>query len=1150
MLRANALAVLSLLAFACGSSTAPKPPLTPPAAPATLTATANGTSIALSWSASDTATGYIVLRGTVAGGPYTSIGTPSATSSTDSGLANGTTYHYVVQATNAAGASGNSAEASATTGAAAPVAPVAPASLTATGGKGQITLAWTASPGATSYKISRGAAAGAHAALATVATNSYTDAAAPAGATSYYVVVASNPAGDSPPSSEASALTAPPPPTALTASLWTQTGLTLSWTASPGAATYAVARGTAPGGEGAPGPSTAGTSLADSSLSPGTSYFYVVTATNASGTSDASPELSTVTVPGNPALTAAPGDGFVALGWPAVQGATLYDVFQSASSGGTYNGIGSTAKVTFNVTVPNGTTAYFRIDAHNASGTSGLSNPASATPSAGLPNAPVLTAAVAGNGQVTLSWTASATGAAATGFKVYRSTTPGIYGGALAAPTASPYIDMTAANGTKYDYVVRATNGVGDGPASNELSATPVAPLAAPVVTAVGLNGAIRLTWPAVARATGYNVYKASVPGGPYGAPLAQPTAATYSDIVANRSGLFYYVVRATTATETSPASNEASASAARELCVATDGPAILAFDADASGQTDARRFFGNATRLLNPPAIAVDTGRQEIAAANPAENSITFHSTAASGNAPPVRLLAGDKTQLSNPRSLGLDLMTNRLVVANDLTTTAGLVTVFDRAADGDVAPLSSFTTFSRAKDLLVDAKHAQVFVSDGSALSIYPEGATGSPTPATLTPTTSAAESIQALALDPARDELYVAVKSTRNTIRIYDRAATDLTTTVPKREINAAGFPPVSSLLFDPVSSEIVVSSGGTLYAYNPTQSSTTIQPTRTLPTAYGSARLAYDSAGSGFYRFATDYSALAVIARDGSSVAGDRIGARIDPNSDVPTWLVADVGRDELWMDSKSTSPFVGVFARTASVLNDLPLRQWGGNVSSADYAGIAVNPTDNEVYVVSYSGQSVTTFSSTAATDRSAGHLGSVLVLPPADFPGNIFWDGKNGELILSLSDSQGTVFGIAFYKRTGPGAFAARRLTITGPTTRLNGPTTVISDGSSVFALNADASVVRLASAGTGTLDEAPLAFLTQAVPSLSPYFLGTGMVLDNQNLYLANDRTSVRFQVSVYPVASFNGTIPVAPARALEVRGAGPHAQGLAFCN
>jgi mannan endo-1,4-beta-mannosidase len=88
---------------------------TVPAAPTGLTATAGNAQASLSWTASSGATSYTVKRATTSGGPYTDVATGvTSTSYTNTGLTNGTTYFYVVSATNSAGTSANSSQASAT----------------------------------------------------------------------------------------------------------------------------------------------------------------------------------------------------------------------------------------------------------------------------------------------------------------------------------------------------------------------------------------------------------------------------------------------------------------------------------------------------------------------------------------------------------------------------------------------------------------------------------------------------------------------------------------------------------------------------------------------------------------------------------------------------------------------------------------------------------------------------------------------------------------------------------------------------------------------------------------------------------------------------------------------------------------------------
>ncbi len=83
-----------------------------PPAPTGLSATAGNAQVALSWTAAAGATSYNVKRSTTNGGPYSNVATNvTATTFTNTGLTNGTTYYYVVTAVNANGESGVSTQA-------------------------------------------------------------------------------------------------------------------------------------------------------------------------------------------------------------------------------------------------------------------------------------------------------------------------------------------------------------------------------------------------------------------------------------------------------------------------------------------------------------------------------------------------------------------------------------------------------------------------------------------------------------------------------------------------------------------------------------------------------------------------------------------------------------------------------------------------------------------------------------------------------------------------------------------------------------------------------------------------------------------------------------------------------------------------------
>ena len=271
-----------------------------PGAPAGVMATAGNAQVALSWSASTGATGYVVKRGTVSGGPYTQIATATAVTFTDTGLTNGTKYFYVVEAGDSAGTSANSAEVNAT-----PVAPVsapaAPVGVVATAGNAQVALSWSASAGATGYVVKRGTVSGGpYTQIATATAVTFTDTGLTNGTKYFYVIAASDSAGTSANSAEVNAtpvapVTAPAAPTGVVATAG-NAQVVLSWSASAGATGYVVKRGTASGGPYTQVGTPTATSFTDTGLTNGTKYFYVVEASNSAGTSANSAEVNATPV--------------------------------------------------------------------------------------------------------------------------------------------------------------------------------------------------------------------------------------------------------------------------------------------------------------------------------------------------------------------------------------------------------------------------------------------------------------------------------------------------------------------------------------------------------------------------------------------------------------------------------------------------------------------------------------------------------------------------------------------------------------------------------------------------------------------------------------------------------------------------------------
>jgi len=270
-------------------------------------------------------------------------------------------------------------------------APSIPSGLTASAANAQVNLTWNASSGATAYYVKRSTTTGGpYTQIAAPTGTSYADNSVTNGTKYYYVVSAYNSYGQSANSAEVNATPTAPPPPGAPAGLQATPGNTqvsLSWTASTGATSYHVKRSTTSGGPYTQVSAPTVANFADTSLTNGTTYYYVVSALNATGESANSSQASAtpiapVTPPAAPTgLQATAGNAQVSLTWTGSAGATGYHVKRSTTSGGPYAQVAAPATTSdVDTGLTNGTTYYYAVSALNAAGESANSSQASGTP--------------------------------------------------------------------------------------------------------------------------------------------------------------------------------------------------------------------------------------------------------------------------------------------------------------------------------------------------------------------------------------------------------------------------------------------------------------------------------------------------------------------------------------------------------------------------------------------------------------------------------------------------------------------------------------------------------------------------------------------------------------------------------------------------
>lgn len=187
-------------------------------------------------------------------------------------------------------------------------APSAPTGVTAVAGAERAIIYWDAAPGATSYNIywsTRSGVTPSNGTKVSKASSPCTMTALTAGLTYYCVVTAINSYGESSPSSQVEVTPGgqiPSAPTGLSA-MAGNSQVSLGWTASPGASSYNIYRGTSSGALSQKKkivPGITATSYTDTTASNGTTYYYQVTAVSAAGESQGSNEVSAT--PSAPAL--------------------------------------------------------------------------------------------------------------------------------------------------------------------------------------------------------------------------------------------------------------------------------------------------------------------------------------------------------------------------------------------------------------------------------------------------------------------------------------------------------------------------------------------------------------------------------------------------------------------------------------------------------------------------------------------------------------------------------------------------------------------------------------------------------------------------------------------------------------------------------
>jgi fibronectin type 3 domain-containing protein len=451
----------------------------------------------------------------------------------------------------------------------APTIPAAPSAPTVTAGSSSLNVAWPAVPGATSYQVLRAPDGTNNYSTigSNIASPSFNDSGVTAGGAYDYEIEATNSAGTSA-ASASTEFTVPAPPAsppAPTVTAAAATSANVSWSPVSGATSYQVLR--APDGTNnysTVGTNISGTSYTDTGLTGGTAYDYEIEATNSGGNSVPSP-FTVYTTPSTPAAPSAPavttaGANSASVSWPAVSGATTYQVLRADDGANNYSTVGTNVSGTSytDTGLTQGSAYDYEVEATNLAGTSGPSPATVYTQPVQIPaapSAPTVTAAQETSANVTWPSVPNATSyqvlRAPDGTNNYSTVGPNVSG--------TSYTDTGLTLSASYDYEIEATNSAGTSAASPSTEYI-VAPDAATGVTArASSSTSVSVSWNAVSGAQGYEVDRSTSSNGTYSAVATNLATTTYTDTSVSANSTYYYKVVASNAGGPGPASSAAS---------------------------------------------------------------------------------------------------------------------------------------------------------------------------------------------------------------------------------------------------------------------------------------------------------------------------------------------------------------------------------------------------------------------------------------------------------------------------------------------------------------------------------------------------------------------------------------------------------------
>ncbi len=185
---------------------------------------------------------------------------------------------------------------------------------------------------------------------------------------------------------------------------------------------------------------------------------------------------------------------------------------------------------------------------------------------------------------------------------------------------------------------------------------------------------------------------------------------------------------------------------------------------------------------------MAIDPMNNDVLVPSTLENAVLVFNRTDAGDVAPKRVIQGSLTGIGKPQGIAVDTVNNEIALANEGAPGAvASITIYDRLANGNVAPVRTITSDSLGKPVgvFIDAVNNEIVVGDDGDLPqvlVFPRLASGLTTPIrTISGASTMLIKVRQVTVDTTNNEIVVANQGDRavnppifGNVAVFDRLA----------------------------------------------------------------------------------------------------------------------------------------------------------------------------------------------------------------------------------------------------------------------------------------------------------------------------------------------------------------------------------------